>query len=73
MITTSLPSGFATSQGVLADPVQRPVHQHEDVDGLMLEVVRVKTRQHALRLADDGKPLNEGMPRSAVRWSYACS
>ena len=25
MITTSLPSGFATSQGVLADPVQREV------------------------------------------------
>lgn len=53
MITTSLPSGFATSQGVLADPVQRPVHQHEDVDGLMQEVVRVKARQHAMRLADE--------------------
>lgn len=53
MFTTSIPSNPTAAVGILADPDERPVPRHVDGGDLMHEVVQVKARQHALRLAEE--------------------
>lgn len=71
MFTTSIPSNPSAAGGILADLDERPVPRHGDGGDLMHEVVQVKARQHALRLAEEavrGVVSQSDAARSSAAW-----